>query len=437
MDVSSTVYELEASRLTVRRPFAVKFGRRPVYLTSALLMGCACVWLGVASTKTYTPFLVGRAFLGIWEAPIESIVPSTITDIFFLHDRGALISMYGLSVLGGNELGPMLSAFIIQYLGMDWAFYIVAIFIGFNLLMMILFMPETKFTGARPIIKLRLVPTEPNSFEDKAGTTHVEKQTSSIESGSDIKARLWWQEIIRVPEADPQVHILHAFLRPFVLMAYPTVLWSCAIYGMALGWNVIMGALTAQLFAPPPYNFSPSAQGLVFLSPLIGSLIGTFLCGPVADRVANVLTRRANGIREPEMRLPVCIIAMLLTLVGGIATGLMLHYQVSWVGPVIGFGIIATGAQMGATLSMSYAIDCHKQLSIELMVTVASLKSLIAWIWTWVINEWVVANGPLVVFATVAGINSALYLSTIFLYFRGKGVRLWLSERHLGSTLGL
>lgn len=80
----------------------------------------ACIWLGVTSTKTYVPFLIGRAFLGAFEAPIESIVPSTITDMFFLHERGAKVSWYGLSVLGGNELGPMLSAFIIQALGMDW-----------------------------------------------------------------------------------------------------------------------------------------------------------------------------------------------------------------------------------------------------------------------------------------------------------------------------
>lgn len=44
--------------------------------------GNARIWLGVASTSTYTTFLIGRAFLGIFEAPIKSVVPSTITAIF-------------------------------------------------------------------------------------------------------------------------------------------------------------------------------------------------------------------------------------------------------------------------------------------------------------------------------------------------------------------
>jgi len=79
---------------------AIKFGRRPVYLASNLLMFIAMVWLGFASTANYASMCLGRAFLGLFEAPIEAIVPSTITDIFFLHERGANMGYYGLSVLG-------------------------------------------------------------------------------------------------------------------------------------------------------------------------------------------------------------------------------------------------------------------------------------------------------------------------------------------------
>ena len=124
--------------LTDARPFAIKYGRRPVYLTSNFLLLILCVWLGIASTKTYPMFLVARALLGLVEAPIESIVPSTVADIFFLHERGAKISTYGLSVLAGNEIGPLLSAYIIQYLSVSWAFYIVSMFIGLNMVTMFL-----------------------------------------------------------------------------------------------------------------------------------------------------------------------------------------------------------------------------------------------------------------------------------------------------------
>lgn len=201
-------------------------------------MGIACIWLGLCSDKTYTPFLIGRAFLGIFEAPIESIVPSTVTDIFFLHDRGEKISLYGLSVLGGNELGPMLSAFIIQSLGINWAFYIVAAFIGLNLITMFFFMPETKFTGTRPSTMRQQAVSEKH-------------EPSHLEIVEVVEKHTYMQELAVLRTGDGEVSLLKIFLRPFVLLAYPTVLWSCLIYGMSLSWNVILGATIAQLFAPP------------------------------------------------------------------------------------------------------------------------------------------------------------------------------------------
>ena len=65
---------------TIWMPFAIKYGRRPVYLFSNFLMAVACLWCGFGAKKSYGTLLAGRAFLGVFEAPIESIVPSTITD---------------------------------------------------------------------------------------------------------------------------------------------------------------------------------------------------------------------------------------------------------------------------------------------------------------------------------------------------------------------
>jgi MFS family permease len=214
-----------------------------VYLLSNLLMGVACIWCGIASTHTYTVFIAGRAFLGIFEAPIESIVPSTVTDIFFLHERGEKVSMYGLSVLGGNELGPMLSAFIIEHLSMRWAFIIVGIFIFAAEIPMFFFMPETRFLGAR---------NDVNAVETFTGDEKSKViETESYGADTEIPKTTYLQSLIPWGKGDPNVNLLHTFLRPFVLLAYPTILWSCIVYGMALSWNVIIGATLAQIYAPP------------------------------------------------------------------------------------------------------------------------------------------------------------------------------------------
>ncbi len=111
-----------------------------------------------------------------------------------------------------------------------------------------------------------------------------------------------------------------------------------------------------------PYLFDSTAQGLVFLSPFIGSLVGTYLCGPCADSIANFYTKRNHGIRDPEMRLPTCLIAAALTFLGALMTGLCLKHHTHWSGPVVRFGVLSAGAQMGATLGMNYSLDCHKEV---------------------------------------------------------------------------
>lgn len=322
-------------------------------------MGVACMWLGKASSVSYTDLLVGRAFLGAWEAPIESIVPSTVTDVFFLHDRGEKVSLYGLSVLSGNELGPLFSALIIQRYGMGWAFWIVGFFIFLNAVTILFTMPETKYTGPRPT-------TIPHQTEfGKASAAHFDEKISqapAIGEQGQVRKKSFLEEMIFWSKPDPTVSLRKTFLRPFVLLTYPTVMWSSFIYGLSLGWNVILGSVVAQLFASQ-YGFDSQAQGLVFLSPFLGSLVGTWLCGPLSDKIATYYTKKNDGIREPEMRLPTCIIAAVLVFFGALITSLTYTRHTHWMGPIAGYGILSAGAQMGATLSMSYSLDCHKEAS--------------------------------------------------------------------------
>jgi hypothetical protein len=133
------------------------------------------------------------------------------------------------------------------------------------------------------------------------------------------------------------------------------------------------------------------------------------LCGPLGDQIALYYTRKNNGIREPEMRLVVVWIAAVLTLVGVIIAAPSYHYKTHWIGPVVGFGVLSAGAQIGCNISMTYALDCHKELAGELMITISVVKSVFAWAWSWFINDWIILNGMMTVY--FIGKMSALYHS--------------------------
>ncbi|CAG8137752.1 unnamed protein product [Penicillium salamii] len=70
-------------------PVIIKYGRRPVYIVSLLLFGACSLWAGLA--KSYPSELAARLTLGFAGGSADSLAPLTITDIFFLHERGFIM----------------------------------------------------------------------------------------------------------------------------------------------------------------------------------------------------------------------------------------------------------------------------------------------------------------------------------------------------------
>jgi hypothetical protein len=56
----------------------------------------------------------------------------------------------------------------------------------------------------------------------------------------------------------------------------------------------------------------------------VGALIGLFTAGPLSDWISMHLTRKAGGIREPEMRLPAMIPYVLILIIGMAITAVVL-----------------------------------------------------------------------------------------------------------------
>ncbi|KAM0207771.1 hypothetical protein ACHAPA_011661 [Fusarium lateritium] len=230
---------------------------------------------------------------------------------------------------------------------------------------MFFFMTETKYSKPRFSTTLG-IPERTQPDPEKVCVQDIEDVRRGSCNASEtqhcaVQKDSYLRELLPFQKPDPEVSLFKVFLRPFALVCYPTVLWASLIYGVSLGWNVIIGATVAQLFGEQ-YGFDSQAQGLVFLSLFAGSIVGAWLCGSVSDSCANYLTRKNGGIREPEMRLLTMFMGTLLLLSGTLMAGLTYHYHTHWAGPVIGLGVLTAGAQVGVSLSMSYALDCHKEV---------------------------------------------------------------------------
>lgn len=71
-------------------PLMIKYGRRPVYVASFTLYTGIALWAGFATT--YSSELCARLILGLAAGAAECLAPLTIVDVFFLHQRGAIMA---------------------------------------------------------------------------------------------------------------------------------------------------------------------------------------------------------------------------------------------------------------------------------------------------------------------------------------------------------
>ena len=77
-------------------PLIVKYGRRPVYVIAYICYTITAIWGGVA--KTYSSELASRMLLGFFGGAGECLAPVSISDLFFLHERGFYMSYVTLGI---------------------------------------------------------------------------------------------------------------------------------------------------------------------------------------------------------------------------------------------------------------------------------------------------------------------------------------------------
>lgn len=161
-----------------------------------------------------------------------------------------------------------------------------------------------------------------------------------------------------------------------------------------------------------PYNFSVSQTGLISLSPFIMTIIGEVVSGPLNDWICVYLTKKNKGIYEPEFRLPLMAVAMVLGVVGFYGFGATVHYQTHWTGPVLCFGFANMSLVFAATCVFGYIMDSYKDHNEEALVAI-NARNLLTFGLTYFVNSWLEAQGALIVFTILGSLFLFVTLLTI------------------------
>lgn len=169
---------------------------------------------------------------------------------------------------------------------------------------------------------------------------------------------------------------LKVAIRPFILFAYPAILWSTLVYSLSIGWLIVLSETVSSVYRDKAtYNFSALGTGLVYLSPFLGGVLGTAVAGKVSDILVRFMSRRNGGVYEPEFRLLMTIPILITTVMGLMGFGWSAAEKDKWIVPTVFFGIISFGCSLGSTTSITFAVDSYRQYAGEALVTLNFSKS--------------------------------------------------------------
>lgn len=99
-------------------PFALKFGRRPIYIFSIAASLASAIWQ--AKIMDAGDLLGTMVVSGLAGSLAETICQMTIADIFFVHQRATANGMYLLWVNVGAFLGPVAAGYSAASQGWRW-----------------------------------------------------------------------------------------------------------------------------------------------------------------------------------------------------------------------------------------------------------------------------------------------------------------------------
>ncbi|KAG5359236.1 putative MFS-type transporter [Yarrowia sp. E02] len=222
---------------------------------------------------------------------------------------------------------------------------------------------------------------------------------------------------------------------PFItVVAYPIVAFVALQYGFMLTWLAMATTTIADVLVEEPYNFSSAAIGNINISPFIGMALGSIYGGWFSDVTIIWMSKRNNGIYEPEMRLWGLIPANLTLTIGLFLFGIPIAQGVHWMVPTLGLGIIMFGFGSSGAIAVTYLLDCYKDIVADAFIGVMVVRNACGMIMIFAQTPWIDNVGLQNVYITVGCISLVPLFGTIPFIKYGKALRRYSAERYLRES---
>ncbi|KIR41788.1 polyamine transporter 1 [Cryptococcus deuterogattii 99/473] len=226
-------------------PLSESYGRRPVFIGSFFVY--TCFQVGCALSKNTASILVFRFLGGTFAAAPLTNSGALVADIWDGDNRGRAMSLFALAPFVGPSVGPIVSGFIqVSGTSWRWVFWILTIFAGVCLALIIFFVPETY----APKILAQKAKRLRKDTQEERWYAPLEKQDHSF------KARM--NDIL---------------LKPFIILALEPMLLAVTLY-MSFVYGLVYLLFEAYPFVfERNHGFNAGEEGLAFLGFFSGGCI--------------------------------------------------------------------------------------------------------------------------------------------------------------------
>jgi MFS transporter, DHA2 family, multidrug resistance protein len=145
-----TAYIVAAAIMTPPTGFlAGRFGRRRLFLVSVAGFTVASMLCGMA--QSLVEIVLFRVLQGMFGAALVPLSQSVLLDIYPKERQGSAMALWGIAVMVGPVLGPVLGGWLTENYTWRWVFYInlpigILAFLGITT-----FLPETRKNGGQQL----------------------------------------------------------------------------------------------------------------------------------------------------------------------------------------------------------------------------------------------------------------------------------------------
>lgn len=388
-------------------PFALKFGRRPLYLFSTVLQFALSVWS--AKMQTVADLMLINVLQCGFGALAEVIVQMTIADLFFVHQRGRMNSIYIWIWLIATYLGPLIAGFVAVGQGWRWVWWWNVVFFGVAIFVVGFCYEETKYS---PLAALPTFSVDPSPTTEEG---HVSNSTPSVKSydremdmattpqEEHVQAKTATSHDIAACDAPPKTategssslyattinphiprktylqklaltttssgggitsYLCHMYQPLILLTTIPAIAFVALVYGILVGLGDVMSTTLSTYMTQAPYNFTSDQIGLMSLPKMIGVTVGTLIVGPLSDWIVVYLSHRNNGIYEPEKRLWCIVPCLAFVPAGALIFGVGLNNGLPWPVIAVGLALYNVGIAPINSITITYLTDSYQDVSL-------------------------------------------------------------------------